>query len=65
MKTDVDDIIFSDITNVISDLELECGGAVVVSWLLILQIVSWNCIYKDIDFTHGVKYNLFIFLRTC
>ena len=38
MKTDVDDIIFSDITNVISDLELGCGGAVVVSRLLILQI---------------------------
>ena len=36
MKT-VDDIIFSDITNVISDLELGCGGAVVVSRLLILQ----------------------------
>ena len=36
MKT-VDDIIFSDITNVISDLELGCGGAVVVSRLLILE----------------------------
>ena len=34
MKT-VDDIIFSDITNVISDLELGCGGAVVVSYLII------------------------------